>query len=90
MKTNRKERPQARNKINDPYYQSRHWKIIRVKALNRDRYQCQEHKDAGMIEPANVVDHVVPIKDGGSYELFNLRSLCISCHAKKSAREKRF
>ena len=63
MKTNRK-RPQARNKINDDYYQSRHWKIIRVKALTRDDYRCQECKRQGRIKEANTVDHIVPISKG--------------------------
>lgn len=90
MKTNRKARPQARNKINDPYYQSREWKRIRGLALHRDKSQCQECKRQGRVKQAQMVDHIQPIKQGGSKELHNLQSLCNSCHASKSAKERRF
>ena len=90
MRTNKKPRTQSRNNINDPYYQHRHWKVIRIKALKRDNYQCQECKRQGRIKEAQMVDHVIPKKQGGSLELDNLQSLCNSCHATKSAREKRY
>ena len=38
--------------------------------------------------PARVVDHVVPVKDGGArYLANNLQALCVSCHNRKTARE---
>lgn len=37
---------------------------------------------------AVVVDHVVPIKDGGArFDWVNLQSLCVSCHNRKTATE---
>ena len=40
------------------------------------------------IIPANVVDHIISIKDGGeALEVKNLQSLCTMHHNQKSARE---
>ncbi len=42
----------------------------------------------GGLIPARVVDHVVPVKDGGArYLASNLQALCVSCHNRKTARE---
>ena len=88
MKTNKKTYVQARNKINDPYYQSKHWKVIRLEALVRDQYKCQECKKKEGLTKADTVDHIIPINQGGGKGLNNLQSLCKSCHAKKSATER--
>jgi 5-methylcytosine-specific restriction protein A len=48
-----------------------------VLCLGRERYV-----------QATVVDHVLPIKDGGErFESCNLQSLCVSCHNRKTAHE---
>jgi 5-methylcytosine-specific restriction protein A len=37
---------------------------------------------------AKEVDHIKPISEGGeAFDIGNLQSLCVSCHAKKSAKE---
>ncbi|CAG9184237.1 HNH endonuclease [Cupriavidus respiraculi] len=50
---------------------------------------CVEHRKAGRIVPATVVDHIVPHK--GDQRLFwrrsNWQALCKSCHDRKTARE---
>lgn len=38
--------------------------------------------------PAVDVDHIVPIRAGGTNEFTNLQSLCRSCHAKKTSKDK--
>ena len=39
--------------------------------------------------PATQVDHIKPIADGGEpWDLENLRSLCASCHSKKTGRDR--
>jgi 5-methylcytosine-specific restriction endonuclease McrA len=48
---------------------------------------CLEEKH---IKPANTLDHITPIKDGGmSLDIRNLQWLCEGHHAIKSAKEKR-
>jgi 5-methylcytosine-specific restriction endonuclease McrA len=29
------------------------------------------------------MDHIVPLKDGGTYDMKNLQTLCVECHRKK-------
>ena len=42
----------------------------------------------GRFVAAVVVDHVLPLKDGGArFDAAGLQSLCISCHNSKTARE---
>lgn len=37
--------------------------------------------------PATVVDHVLPLRAGGSHDPANLQPLCAPCHNAKTARE---
>ena len=38
--------------------------------------------------PAKQVDHVTPLREGGTHLWTNLQSLCLRCHAVKSKRER--
>lgn len=40
--------------------------------------------------PANEVDHIKPLSQGGGYELDNLQPLCKPCHSKKTFRDKKY
>jgi 5-methylcytosine-specific restriction protein A len=41
-----------------------------------------------VLQPANVVDHIVPVKQGGErFDRSNLQSLCVPCHNAKTASE---
>lgn len=55
------------------------WSSRRKKVLERDGYKC-----ANCGEPDNrnlEVHHIVPLKDGGSNKLSNLKTLCLDCHS---------
>ena len=71
----------------DPFYQSSEWKAIRKAKLTKDPYcECEEHR--GKKVKAEMVDHIVRIKAGGSStNPNNLQSLTNRCHAIKSANE---
>lgn len=71
----------------DPFYQSSEWKAVRKAKLTKDPYcECEQHK--GMKVKADVVDHILRIKAGGSKtDMSNLQSLTNKCHAIKSAKE---
>ncbi|WP_425283400.1 HNH endonuclease [Methyloceanibacter marginalis] len=62
---------------------TKRWKALRLQALRRDRWRCP----CGA--PAREVDHVLPVRTHPelSYELSNLRSLCSSCHSRKTITE---
>ena len=61
------------------------WRLLRLRALERDGWRCRQCGKAGVLE----VDHVVPLFQGGApHDLDNLQSLCRSpCHFEKSVKE---
>ncbi len=46
---------------------------------------CADCAERGIVEAATEVDHVERLRDVGTHEADNLRSLCKSCHARKTA-----
>ena len=73
---------QSRNDRNvTAIYNTKAWKLARRAALERDDGWCVMCKE----RPADLVDHIVELKDGGcAFCIDNLQSLCTSCHAKKT------
>ena len=73
---------------NTVFYQSRRWRSLRALKLQKDPL-CEECMRKGVLVPAQMVDHIVPINKGGApLDLNNLQSLCNHCHAVKTARDK--
>ncbi len=69
------------------FYHSREWKRLRQNFLI-DHPFCVECHRHGRLTKATVVDHIVPIKTGGSaLDENNLQSMCASCHGAKSIKE---
>ena len=60
------------------------WQQIRKAVMARDHYQCQL---CGCVGIEHEVDHVVPLEQGGSNDMGNLRLTCVECHKVKTARE---
>ena len=76
-----------RNKPVQSFYESAEWRQVREMKLRRDPF-CEECRRANIIATARIVDHIVPISQGGSrLDMENLQSLCKPCHARKSALE---
>lgn len=73
------------------FYHGKEWQRIRKVALIRDNYLCRHCLRNNRITPADVVDHVVPIRFDWSLRLSlsNLQSLCNACHNKKTAEDKK-
>lgn len=72
----------------DPFYQSSEWKKIRARKLEMNPF-CECEKCKGKKVKAEMVDHILEIKLGGSRtDMSNLMSLTNRCHAKKSAKTK--
>lgn len=66
---------------------SRAWRALRETILLRDLYQCQEH-GCGVLcagKGQAHVDHVDGDPNNNAPE--NLRTLCVSCHSRKTASE---
>jgi 5-methylcytosine-specific restriction protein A len=67
------------------------WKKTRARVLRRDRNRCQLCTDheGRHLWPGNIVDHIVPVSEGGSDDDSNLQTLCDACHRKKTLDEAR-
>ena len=66
-------------------YNTSEWRKLREykRRLNPLCEECLRH---GVITPAELVDHIIPIEEGGAmFELGNLQSLCSRCHNEKHA-----
>lgn len=72
----------SRNKERDRFYHSTAWKRTRELALLRDNYLCQECLKHKRITNADMVHHIVEVKDDIMLALTidNLVSLCNPCH----------
>ncbi|WP_152972061.1 HNH endonuclease signature motif containing protein, partial [Desulfatitalea tepidiphila] len=85
----REHRPPAAEKVTDPFYNSTAWKRFRTWYKSKHPL-CEDCLAAGHLAPVDIVDHVVEIKDGGArLDESNARSLCRSCHARKTAAERK-
>ena len=54
------------------------WKKLRITILNRDGWTCTYCGDV-----ATEVDHIIPLKRGGSDDPENLTSACRTCNIRK-------
>ena len=69
------------------FYKSAQWRAVRAVFL-REHPVCGLCAARGRVVAAVVVDHVVPVKDGGArFDAANLQALCVTCHNRKTAQE---
>lgn len=59
------------------------WRRIRGMQLSSSPL-CVHCQANGHTTPANEVDHITPLANGGTHAFSNLQSLCKSCHSKKT------
>ncbi|CAH1230715.1 hypothetical protein PAECIP111891_06732 [Paenibacillus allorhizoplanae] len=73
-----------RDRDSKAFYNSSFWLSVREQALIRDHYLCQHCLKEKKLVPADMVHHIVPIRDDKdkALELENLLSLCNPCHNK--------
>ena len=77
----------GRDDFTKSFYKTIAWRVARKKQLQAQPF-CQECLAKGLRVKAVMVDHIVPIKNGGEkFAPSNLQSLCWECHSKKSASE---
>ena len=79
---------EAQGGVPNQFYRNAPWRHLR-KSWLEDNPLCKDCRDNKRLTPATVVDHVKPIRLGGApLDRNNLMSLCKSCHARKSAKER--
>lgn len=72
-------------------YQLQEWRGrdgLRVRAMKRDRYECQDCKANGKQSRVDEVHHIIALKDNPSkfLDLDNVVCLCTTCHNKRHNR----
>jgi 5-methylcytosine-specific restriction protein A len=56
---------------------------VRNYVFQRDKYQCQScGKTSG--EAQLSVDHIIPLARGGTNDISNLQTLCLTCNQRKT------
>lgn len=76
-----------RDRETQRFYNSALWQKIRRDQLQREPI-CRMCLERGKYTPAVLVDHITPIRQGGSpTDVKNLQSLCNLCHEQKSRAE---
>lgn len=71
----------------DKRYKSQRWRALRLDVLQSSPLCCS-CQDSGSVKAARVVDHIIPVRQGGSFwDKSNLQPLCDSCHNSKSGKE---
>lgn len=60
----------------------------RTLALRRDKWRCQIRLP-GCTGAASQADHIIPVSEGGTHDVSNLRAACKSCHQKTTAQQGR-
>ena len=81
----RKRAPDTRPSPSDRGYGTR-WQRIR-KAILLAEPLCRACAAKGEIKPAEHVDHIIPLAQGGTHEARNLQPLCHACHSRKTVME---
>ena len=75
-------RPKAQN-----FYHTKRWKHLRDYFLSTSPI-CVECAKRGIVTAGQLVDHIIPITDGGAaMDINNLQTLCAACHNRKHAGE---
>lgn len=80
---------QANSKKTDPFYLSTRWrKTSKLYRKHNPVCECKECEQLGRVLPAECVDHIIPIKEGGAkFDWDNLQSMSWSCHTRKTRTE---
>ena len=82
-----KKKQSGRLKSNSAFYQAHRWRKHRKIYLS-EHPLCVECEKVSKVVEAKVLDHIIPINQGGAeYDYKNHQGLCSSCHNSKSGRE---
>lgn len=73
----------TRDEDSKAFYNSKAWRRLSRLQLQREPL-CADCLRAGRIHPAEIADHIKPIRENGArLDMENLQSLCRACHNTK-------
>lgn len=76
------------NDATDPFYLSTRWRKVRALYLLQHPL-CRHCERIGKLTEAKIIDHIIPRQFGGAeYDTDNLQSLCLSCHTRKTNKDR--
>lgn len=77
-----------KDRVRCKLYDTARWKRFRLIKLKRNPL-CEECLEHGRVVQAKHVDHKEPHRGDTTlfFDIDNLRSLCMSCHSRKTAKE---
>lgn len=74
------------------FYRSKRWVDLRQATLDKQHYLCQYCMAIGIVKPAKIVDHTVPVEysldDKANPD--NLSVICSACHTAKTKWEQSY
>jgi len=83
-----KPQPQTGRKSKGTFYHTYKWRKLRRTFFSQHPL-CQHCSNLGMVTAAKELDHIQPVRDGGSiWATNNLQGLCTHHHAVKSGKER--
>jgi len=92
VEANRKENQKEYNKTRrtgQAFYYSGLWRRVRNRYMRENPLCVECKKKGGYVVVAKIVDHIIPINEGGeALAIDNLQSLCQMHHNQKTARER--
>ena len=69
------------------FYNSAAWRRLSA-SIRASHPVCEVCRAAGRGDAAQMVDHIIPIRQGGArYDTTNLMAMCHECHNRKSAKD---
>ena len=79
------------SKFGKTVYNTRQWRSLRARVLEKANYLCAECVGQGFTKGANEVHHVLPLETHKSLAFVesNLVALCAECHKAKRAKPPR-
>jgi len=80
--TDRESKRRSDATYSDPEYQRN-----RRTCLENARHRCEIRIEGVCTHRATQVDHIIPVSQGGTHALANLRASCQPCHRKVTAQQ---
>ena len=82
-------KPKQPKRTDDSFYHTPRWRRF-SKWYRTNNPLCAKCLEGGYTKLADLVDHIIEIRDGGAkFDVNNVQSLCLSCSNTKTAHERK-